>query len=268
MGKQNDVQSKSSQTGKIDTLESTLKEQQQEQFELVRLRNHFYRDSYRRLTFIMVGMLVIVGMCLSIVYYLINHQPQPRYFATNIYGGIVPLKPLNEPIPDEEVVQWASRAVARALTFNYIQYQTQLQEAVNVYFTPFGGKMYLKAIQDALLLDNVIKNKYLLVAEPLSAPRIINSTAVNPSPSNAEPYFWEIQVPIQVSFYNASGTGSNFLQMVTLTVVRSSYFTEEHSEKQEVPSNNLDQTKGIGINQFLMEPISQRQWKNKQGIST
>lgn len=250
---------------KSDLIEEGLKQQQSEQYELVRLRNNFYRDSYRRLTLIMILMLVAVLMCISIVFYLLNHRPQPKYFATNIYGGIIPLKGLNQPIAEQEVVQWASRAAARALTFNYVQYQGQLQESVNVYFTPFGGKMYLKALQDSLNLDNVIKNKYLQIAEPTAAPRILNKGISNEA-STKNRYFWQVQVPVQINFYSPQGINS-FYQLVTLTIIRSSYFSESSSNNKVVPSNNLDQTRGIGINQFVMQAINYRDAIRNQGIS-
>ena len=249
---------------KADVVEEGLKQQQKETYELVRLRNNFYRDSYRRLTLIMILMLITVLMCIGVVFFLINNKPQPRYFATNIYGGIIPLKGLSQPIAEQEVVQWASRAASNALTFNYVQYQGQLQQAVNVYFTPYGGKMYLKALQDSLNLDNVIKNKYLQVAEPTAAPRIL-SKGVATEGSFKNRYYWLVQVPVQIEFYGSSGV-NRFYQMVTLTIIRSSYFVENKNNSQAIPSNSLDQTKGIGVNQFVMQNINYREAIRNQGV--
>ena len=250
---------------KSDKIEDGLKAQQKEQYELVRLRNNFYRDSYRRLTFIMILMLMVVLMCLSVVFYLVNHQPKPKYFATNIYGGIVPIQGLDQPIPEQQVVQWASRAAARALTFNYVQYRGQLQEAVNVYFTPFGGKMYLQALNDSLNIQNVTKNKYLQVAEPLAAPRIIQKgTDANNGQAR---YYWKVQVPVQVNFYGAQGVNS-FYEIVELKIVRSSYFVENSQKSQLVSSNNLDQTRGIGVDQIVLNPVSYQDAIRNKGLTT
>ena len=250
---------------KIEMDEENLKQQQRETWELVRIRHNFYRDSYRRLVLMMILMLAAVLMCLGIVFYLLNHQPQPRYFATNIYGGIIPIKGLNEPIADQEVVQWSARAAAKALSFNYVQYQSQLQEAINVYFTPYGGKMYLQALKDSLNLDNVIKNKYLQLAEPIAAPRILHS-GVSTEGSFKNRYFWQVQVPVQIDFYGAQGI-NRFYQMVTLTIIRSSFFVENSDKDPTVSSNNLDQTRGIGINQFVMQNVSYRDAIRNPGIS-
>jgi len=249
---------------KVDA-EEKLKQQQKEQYEIVRLRNYFYRDSYRRLTFIMVLMLAGVIMSLAVVLFLVNHRPQPKYFATNIYGGIIPIKGLEQPIPEQQVVQWASRAASHALTFNYVQYREQLQEAVNVYFTPYGGNMYLKALQDSLNLENVIKNKYLQVAEPMAAPRIL-SQGIGTQGNAQNRYYWQVQVPVEINFYSGRGV-NRFYQIVTLTIIRSSFFVESANSTQSAPSNNLDQTRGIGVDQFVMQTVNYNQAIRNRGIS-
>ena len=103
----------SKQKKPIDTEDAALKAQQKDTYELVRMRNNFYRDSYRRLVLIMFLLLVTVVLSLSTVFYLASHRPKPKYFATNVYGGIVPLKPLNQPsVSNEELLQWSARAAS------------------------------------------------------------------------------------------------------------------------------------------------------------
>ena len=63
--------------------------------EIVRLRNNYYRDSYR---FLMGSVLALVLLCLlmvMVIFYLYTTQPAPRYFATNVMGGNYSYRTIN-----------------------------------------------------------------------------------------------------------------------------------------------------------------------------
>ena len=72
-----------------------LKEQQAEIFELIRLRNHYYRSNYRHLIALLLFLLVILLVTVFTIYYMYSHRPEPQYYATKISGGITRLHPIS-----------------------------------------------------------------------------------------------------------------------------------------------------------------------------
>ena len=66
--------------------------------ELVHLRNNFYRDSYRKVLFVLFFMLIANVMLVFGIMYVIKNPPQPKYFATNDDGRITLIHPLSAPV--------------------------------------------------------------------------------------------------------------------------------------------------------------------------
>ena len=64
--------------------------------ELIVLRNNFYRDNYRRLMLVCLGLILLVAGLGYWAFYERINQPLPKYFATTYDGKLIALKPLNE----------------------------------------------------------------------------------------------------------------------------------------------------------------------------
>src|ERR1700738_2595763 len=96
--------------------------------EVVRLRNNFYRDGYRRVLSALLIMVLINIILVSILGYLVTHPAKPQYFATTRDGKILRLFPLSEPaITTSELLQWAATAATAANTYNFVNYRKELQ---------------------------------------------------------------------------------------------------------------------------------------------
>src|SRR5262245_61831869 len=106
--------------------------------ELVRLRNNFYRDVYRR---VLSELLIIVLVNLILggsVIYMVMNPTKPQYFATTREGKLVRMYSLSQPIVStSELLQWAATAATAANTYNFVNYRKELQSA-SEYFTPNG----------------------------------------------------------------------------------------------------------------------------------
>lgn len=216
-------------------------------FELVRLRNFYYRDGYRRLLAIMLILVVMLVGSVAWVYYLFSHRPSPRYFVTNIHGGLIPLQPLTAPtISNQSLINWASRAASAAFTVNYVQYREQMENAKDTYFTTFGGEQYQQEFVQSNDLATVINGNYIVVAEPNEAPTIVKQGVEQVNNQNV--YAWHVNLPLLLSFSNP-GQNSRRLFDVKLTIIRSSYLVDSNAP-------NLDGMKGIGINQILVRTMS------------
>jgi intracellular multiplication protein IcmL len=218
--------------------------------ELVRLRNNFYQDNYRRLIGILLLLVVLMFGLVFWVYYLSTHRPQPRYFATNAAGGLVPLMPLNRPSLSQVALQnWSARAASAAFTFNYIQLRDQLQDTQDTYFTDTGATQYLQALNTSKDLDAVTQGHFIVTAQPTGAPVILSSGVMTSGPY-ANRWAWVVSVPLAISFQSDSLNRNGQRNVnVQLTIVRTSRLVDPQA-------TNIDSLQGIGISQLLVQPVS------------
>lgn len=201
---------------------------------VITLRNQFYKDSQRRVILsLMISILVnfILG---AILVYIFTHPPAPKYFATSINGRITPLFPLNVPNQsDSAVLQWANQAAIASFTYNFVNYNDELQ-ASSVFFTPEGWDQFITALDQSNNLAAVKAKKLIVSAVATRAPVILKKGILNGS------YSWRIQMPMLVTYQSASEfTQQN--NVVTMLVTRIS---------------TLNSPKGIGIAQFVVGPAT------------
>ena len=174
-------------------------------FELARLRSNFYRDNYRRL--ILAMLLVLFGVVIMAygLIYQYTHKPSPTYFVTNTLGQILPLEPLNksgEPaLSTAEVVDWTRRAVTSAFSFDYVQWQQQIELTTEIYFTDTGGQQYQKQLQLAGYLTDV-KNNKLIMTSKVNGNVLLYEKGNVESGNKQGNYYWRIKMPIAVTMEN------------------------------------------------------------------
>jgi intracellular multiplication protein IcmL len=197
--------------------------------ELVRLRNNFYRDNYRRVVGILLLLLVVDLSLVGIIFYQVVNRPDPVYFATSTDGRITPLYPLSQPmIAPAELLQWASRAAVAANTYNFVNYREALQNLQNE-FTPDGWKWFEQALQSSRTLETVIAKKLVVSAVPTGTPVILEQGVVNGR------YAWKVQQPMLVT-YQSPNEQTQQPMVVTMIISR-------------VPT--VDMPKGIAVVSFI-----------------
>lgn len=244
------------QKREVKLTKAEIKKASLDAFELVRLRNFFYRDNYRRLVLLALFLsFIIFCLCVS-VYYLYKNRPAPRYFATNIQGQILPLVPLDKPsLSEAELLSWVQRATTAALTMNYVEYREQLQRAIDTYFTPAAGEDYLKGLDAAQFIGTVKANGYVVTAVANQAPTVesqgVWAAVGNQLDKYAGLYYWKIKMPVTRTYHTPNKTGINEKLEVLLIIVRSSMGVDQSAK-------NLDGARGIGIGQIVISSLTQR----------
>ncbi|MBY0545032.1 MAG: DotI/IcmL/TraM family protein [Gammaproteobacteria bacterium] len=223
------------------------KQTKKEAVELVRLRNDFYRDNYRRLIAILLLLLVFMFAMVYWIYYLTSHRPSPRYFATNAAGGLIPLKPLSESsLSDIALQNWTVRAATTTFTFNYVQLNQQLENAKDTYFTSAGGQAFMTTLVNSGDLDAVNQGKFIVTSEPTGAPEIL-SRGIMDAGSYKGRFAWVVQVPLQINYESVlQNISSHRTVNVQMTVVRTSPLVDNSA-------TNIDSLQGIGISQLLVQ---------------
>lgn len=207
---------------------------QSEGLKLVMLRNAFYRDNYRRAIMALLFVLVIDCVLGFMIFYKWTHPPQPEYFATTADGRIIMLHPLSDPVlPDDFVLQWATNAVRKAFSLDYVHWREQLQDASNN-FTPDGWKWFLGSLKSTNNLKTLVDLKMVSNATVTGAPTVDRKEVVGGH------FAWNIKMPLLVT-YTSEGHNISMPMEVTLIVVR-------------MPTQDYPQR--IAINNFLAQTVN------------
>lgn len=197
--------------------------------ELVRLRNNFYRDNYRRLVLSLMFLLFVIVFLVGVVFYQIYNRPEPKYFATTTDGRIMQLFPLSEAmLSPGELLQWTHRAAVAAYTYNFVNYRDAMQTLQNQ-FTPAGWRYYENALKISRTLEMVIAKKLVVSAVATGTPIILDQAVINGV------YAWKVQIPLLVT-YQSPNEQTQQSMIVTIIVSR-------------VPT--VDMPKGIAIVSFV-----------------
>jgi len=198
--------------------------------ELVRMRNNFYRDSYRRVTIILLLSMLLNFLLAGGIYYLYKTKPQPIYFATNENGSLLQMIPLDQPyITDDQLLRWSVEAATAAYSFNFLDYQNNLQQA-RKYFTEEGFKNYYEALQNSGNLSTVQDKRLVVKATVSDIPLITTKGMLNGR------YVWKVQVPMIVRYVSA---GAEFKQPILVELLIGRVST-------------LDSAAGVAIAQFVV----------------
>jgi intracellular multiplication protein IcmL len=196
--------------------------------ELVKLRNNFYRDNYRRLVILLLLLIIINFALIGGIVYLITQRPAPQYFATGADGRITPLYPLSTPVvTPAELLQWANQAAVASYTYNFVNYRQELQNAAQ-YYTPEGWNQFQAGLKTSRNLESVVAKKFVVSAAATGAPVIADQGILNGR------YAWQIRIPLLVTYQNSNEQVQQPLT-VTMVITRAS---------------TLDTPKGIAIAQF------------------
>ena len=178
------------------------------------------------LSFSVMSSLILGG----VLYYVITHPVERKYFSTTVNGRITPLVALNQPNQsDPAVLQWASQAAIAAHTYDFVQYEKQL-DATAKFFTDRGWSDFVGALVATNSIDSVVAKQLIVSAVATSKPVILAKGDISGS------YYWRIQIPILVTYQSPSDYSQERV-VVTLLVQRIS---------------TLRSPKGIGIDQFIV----------------
>ncbi|TNE26698.1 MAG: hypothetical protein EP349_09810 [Alphaproteobacteria bacterium] len=117
-------------------------------------------------------------------------------------------------LDDQFIKGWSSYAVTMTYNFGYNNYQQQLEQSAK-HFTPEGWKNFLTALDEAKILEFVIKNKQFVATMLIGEP-IITQQGVN---NENGVYTWHVTLPVETVYSNRIDLQKMNLN-IELTIVR------------------------------------------------
>jgi len=112
--------------------------------------NDFYRKFYQYVFILLLILILGLLSVLGAILYEIMNRPLPVFSALQKDGKSMALTPLEQPnlLPDT-ILRWASKAAVTAYTFDFANYQQQIEQA-HSYFTEEGWQNYLSSISNVV----------------------------------------------------------------------------------------------------------------------
>ena len=163
-----------------------------DRLQLVKLRNSFYKDGFRRMSLMLLLSLII--NFILIITLLVSHErvQRPIYFAASMDGTLKRLSPVQDAVYNDTQLQtWISRVVPQLLHLNFLDYKDQLL-ANRQYFTADGWANFNKAF--APQIQQITSQRLLTSAIIPNTPAVTAKLLWNGV------YSWYVDVPVQVTF--------------------------------------------------------------------
>lgn len=184
---------------------------------LVFERNAFYKKMHYLVLAALTLNIIVICILLGLILHLIRNPPPPIYFATNEQGQLIDIVPLDQPnMTNDELLNWVTKAVEAAYSYDYLNNPSQLQ-AAQKYFTNYGWSEAMKSLTTSGNLVGVIKRKLIGIAKVVDKPKILKQGLIKGVMA------WQIQMPVLVTYheppYNETSK-FNVPVVVTLIVQR------------------------------------------------
>lgn len=173
----------------------------------------FYKHAFEKSISAIVLLSVGFGLYVTVdVYKAITHKDTiETFFVTNQNNQIIPIKPVNEPYNEGDVINWASKSIMDIYTLSPMDFRKRVMSDFQQYFTPDALKQYREAIGPRL--SQIANNSESMTATPAGSPVIINKGVLD------NRYYWQIMLPIQITHTEGNQRVTE-LRRVVMNIVR------------------------------------------------
>lgn len=171
-----------------------------DRLQLVKLRNGFYKDGFRRMSLMLL--LSLIMNFILIITLLISHNKvqKPIYFASGMNGTLKKLTPIGDAVyNDNQIIDWVTKVVPSIMKLDFVNYKTQLL-ANKKYFTTVGWTNFNEAFKTQV--NQVVSKRLLTNAFIPSTPAITGQLLWNGV------YSWYVEVPVRVTFEGQDGSST------------------------------------------------------------
>ena len=166
----------------------------EEELHVVKLLDNYYRDSFGRVMFIIVGMVISIGMLAAISIYIYLNKPPPVTFRVASDWRVVAPVPIQEKyLSEADLLQWVSNVIPGSFDLSFLHMDEQLG-SIKKYFTDAGYEIFLNQLNNYVDKTELQTNKMFSRGEPMAAPIIKRQGEL------AGRYAWWVEMPVSISY--------------------------------------------------------------------
>jgi intracellular multiplication protein IcmL len=174
----------------------------EEELQIVRLRNDFYRDGFYKIFIALTMMAFAIFLLIAASFSMYLEKPSPVVFYTDTEGRVFSPVPLDQTyISTADLLQWASSVLPKAFSYDFMNYTNQL-DSLEQYFTQTGFKKLTDTLATYANPKTVVDSKLFIQATPTAAPTIFNQGLITQG-NLAGRYGWWVQMPLDILYSNA-----------------------------------------------------------------
>ncbi len=187
------------------------------------------------ITIKIVNYLLLISIAmLGIIFFQHYNLPQEAYFAKSVTGNTIHMQPLKSfNVSPYSLINWSMVATTNAYTIDFYNYEKSL-EKISTFFTKNGFVKFKKSLELSGLLKDIIAKKLITSAVVVDSPMILREGIKDNN------YFWEIQLPITITYQGPMEKPENQWLIINLLI-------------KKVPNSELKQ--GIGIENIVSMDI-------------
>lgn len=176
------------------------------------------RLAERRLTvFVLAGVCALQLMLFCAMTYAIMFRfPIKQYLWTSDARAVCAAIPVSQPnVSAARVVDFAASAAVDLHSYDYLNWHRMLTRAIDMYLTPAERVSFEQSLQASGVIDTIQKGNMTVTSVVSGYPFLLHEgvRAVD------HRYFWQVQVPLAVWYYNATDTRPEN-RILTMTIVR------------------------------------------------
>lgn len=169
---------------------------------VMRENTSLYKEIKTRTSNLRLSLLVNFGLIILLALFIIAfiNLPKTKYIATKDNAAICEVYPSDNPnITDATIREFGKDSVLNLYTFDYVNYEQQINTTLERNFTPIGRQATIRAMDKAGILKYVQDNALTFKSSAQNAARI-EEKSVNSDGKD----FWIVRFPMVLDIYSGS----------------------------------------------------------------
>lgn len=194
--------------------------------------------SIRKQFFLSLGVNICLSVLLMLMFVAFLSYPKTKYIPTKDNSAICEVYPTDNPnITDATIREFGKDAILNLYTFDYMNYEDQINDVLARNFTPKGKDATVRAMQSAGIFDYVKDNALVFKSSATNAARI-EKKDINEDGKD----YWVVRFPMVLDIYSGKETPIDSQKhMVTVRVVADTASTRNPN--------------GLGISSVTLAPL-------------
>lgn len=141
-----------------------------------------------------IVLILVIGI-ISIFYSMIFYYPKAKYVNTSDNAGICVFDPKNDlDISDEDVMDFAKRAVLNSYSYDYVNYREKINSSANEFYTSNGRKSFFQQLDASNNLDRVRSGNLIQRSNATNSPQL--------EERDQGYQWWVVQIPMNIEFFS------------------------------------------------------------------
>lgn len=205
-----------------------------------RENSRLYKDIKSKSSNLKLSLGVNAGLIFLLILFIIAfiNLPKTKYIATKDNSAICEVYPSDNPnLTDATIREFGKDAVLNLYTFDYVNYETQINDVLERNFTPIGREATNQAMERAGIIKYVTDNALTFKSSAMNAARI-EEKSVNADGKD----YWIVRFPMVLDIYSGKLTPIDTQRhMVTVRIV---------ADTASVSNPN-----GLGVSSVTLAPL-------------